>query len=120
MAFDGIRLDTAGRVWAAAGLALHCFAPDGALIGKLRLPEPVSNLVFGGPKQNRLFVTASTSVYSLLTTVTGAARPGSAVRMHELHVVDGPGGDRSRVSWKVCAVVTLDPGATHSTRASPW
>ena len=39
MAFDGIRLDTAGRVWAAAGLALHCFAPDGALIGKLRLPD---------------------------------------------------------------------------------
>ena len=75
MAVDGIRLDTAGRFWAAAGSALHCLAPDGALIGKLRLPEPVSNLVFGGPKRNRLFVTASTSVYSLLTTVTGAAPP---------------------------------------------
>jgi len=73
--FDGIRLDTEGRVWAAAGHGVHCFDPDGTLIGKLRLPEPVSNLVFGGPKRNRLFITASTSVYSLLMTVNGAAAP---------------------------------------------
>jgi gluconolactonase len=73
--FDGIRLDTEGRVWAAAGDGVHCFDPDGTLIGKLLLPEPVSNLVFGGPKRNRLFVTASTSVYSLLLTVNGAVAP---------------------------------------------
>ena len=73
--FDGIRLDTEGRVWAAAGTGVHCFDPDGTRIGRLGLPEPVSNLVFGGPKRNRLFVTASTSVYSLLTTVNGAAAP---------------------------------------------
>ncbi len=81
--FDGIRLDTEGRIWAAAGPGVHCFDPDGTLIGKLRLPEPVSNLVFGGPKRNRLFITASTSVYSLLTTVNGAIppwQPGSDAR----------------------------------------
>jgi len=71
--FDGIRLDTEGRVWAAAGPAVHCFHPDGTRIGRLGLPEPVSNLAFGGPKRNRLFITASTSLYSLLTTVNGAA-----------------------------------------------
>ena len=73
--FDGIRLDTRGRVWAAAGDGVHCFDPDGTLIGKLRLPEPAANLVFGGLKRNRLFVTASTSLYSLLLNVNGAAAP---------------------------------------------
>jgi gluconolactonase len=73
--FDGIRLDSAGRVWAAAGDGVHCFDPDGTLIGKLRLPEVVSNLVFGGPKRNRLFVTATTSVYSILLNVNGAPYP---------------------------------------------
>jgi len=71
-AFDGIRLDTQARVWGAAGDGLHCLDPDGTLLGKLRLPEPAANLVFGGLKRNRLFVTASTSLYSLLLNVNGA------------------------------------------------
>lgn len=73
--FDGIRLDGDGRVWAAAWDGLHCFAPDGDLIGKLLLPEPVSNLTFGGPKLNHLFITAGRSVYSLRVTFTGAHYP---------------------------------------------
>ncbi|SDL54081.1 gluconolactonase [Nonomuraea maritima] len=68
---DGLRFDAAGRIWAAAGKAVLCFDPDGTLIGRLRLPERTANLVFGGPKRNRLFITASTSLYSLLTNVTG-------------------------------------------------
>lgn len=70
--FDGLRLDDQGRVWAAAGDGLHCFAPDGTRIGKLRVPEPVSNLVFGGLKGNRLFITATSSVYSIVLNVDGA------------------------------------------------
>ncbi len=73
--FDGIRLDTTGRIWAAAGDGVHCYAPDGTLIGKLLIPETVSNLVFGGPKRNRLFVAASTSIYSILLNVNGAPGP---------------------------------------------
>jgi gluconolactonase len=73
--FDGIRLDTKGRIWAAVGEGVHCFDPDGTLIGKLHLPEPAANLVFGGPKRNRLFVTASTSVYSWMSTVDGVVPP---------------------------------------------
>lgn len=73
--FDGIRLDDAGRVWAAAWDGLHCFAPDGTLIGKLLLPESVSNLTFGGPKLNHLFITAGTSLYALRVTVNGARYP---------------------------------------------
>jgi gluconolactonase len=70
--FDGIRLDDAGRVWAAAGDGVHCFDPDGTLIGKLHLPEPVSNLTFGGIQRNRLFVTATTSLYSIRLSINGA------------------------------------------------
>ena len=51
---------------------MRCYAPDGVLIGRLRLPEAASNLVFGGPKRNRLFITATTSVYSIMLTVKGA------------------------------------------------
>ncbi|MEO3794836.1 SMP-30/gluconolactonase/LRE family protein [Nonomuraea sp. B10E15] len=70
--FDGIRLDNTGRVWTAAGKAVLCYDPDGTLIGRLRLPEFTANLVFGGPKRNRMFITASTSLYSLMSNVTGA------------------------------------------------
>ena len=47
--FDGFRLDDAGRIWTSAGDGVHCYDPDGTLIGKIRVPEPVANVVFGGP-----------------------------------------------------------------------
>ena len=71
--FDGFRLDDTGRLWAAAGDGVHCLDPDGTLIGKLRLPEETSNVVFGGLKRNHLFITATTSIYSILLSVTGAS-----------------------------------------------
>ncbi|MEP6666735.1 MAG: SMP-30/gluconolactonase/LRE family protein [Nocardioidaceae bacterium] len=69
--------DTLGRIWAATGEGVHCHAPDGTLIGKLFIPATVSNIVFGGPKHNQLFVCATTSVYTLLLTVNGV--PGAHV-----------------------------------------
>ncbi|GAA3374638.1 SMP-30/gluconolactonase/LRE family protein [Streptomyces sannanensis] len=73
--FDNIRFDDGGRLWAAAFYdGVHCYDPDGTLIGRLRTPEAVSNIAFGGPKNNRLFITATTSLYSLVMSVTGAPR----------------------------------------------
>ncbi|MFD3502303.1 SMP-30/gluconolactonase/LRE family protein [Streptomyces sp. NPDC058676] len=73
--FDNIRFDDEGRLWAAAlEDGVHCYDPDGTLIGRLRVPEPVSNIAFGGRKNNRLFITATTSLYSLMMSVTGAPR----------------------------------------------
>ncbi|MBQ1095319.1 SMP-30/gluconolactonase/LRE family protein [Streptomyces sp. b94] len=73
--FDNIRFDDEGRLWAAAlDDGVHCYDPDGTLIGRLRVPEAVSNIAFGGPKNNRLFITATTSLYSLVMSVTGAPR----------------------------------------------
>ena len=76
--FDGIRLDSEGRIWASAADGVHVYHPDGTLLGKLLVPEVVSNLTFGGPKRNRLFLTATTSVYSLYLTVNGAPQPYDA------------------------------------------
>jgi gluconolactonase len=73
--FDGIRLDDAGRIWAAAHDGLHCIDPDGTLLGKLHIPEAVSNLTFGGPKRNDLFITATSSVYSLRLNLCGVRYP---------------------------------------------
>jgi gluconolactonase len=75
--FDGIRLDDAGRVWAAAHDGLHCFDPDGTLIGKLFIPEIVANFTFGGLKRNQLYITASSSLYGIRVNVNGARYPRS-------------------------------------------
>jgi gluconolactonase len=72
--FDGVRLDTEGRIWAAAHDGLHCLAPDGTLLGKLHVPEIASNLTFGGIRRNHLFITASTSVYTLKVNINGVSR----------------------------------------------
>jgi gluconolactonase len=78
---DGIRCDVDGNVWAAAGWGgdgydgVHIFAPDGKLIGKIRLPETCANLCFGGAKRNRLFMAASQSLYALYVNTQGAQVP---------------------------------------------
>ena len=71
---DSMAVDRGGRVWLAAGGSVLCLTPDGELIGRLRLPESASNVEFGGARRNCLFITASTSVYSIMLTVNGAAR----------------------------------------------
>jgi len=72
--FDGFRLDTDGRIWASAADGVHCFQPDGTLIGKIKVPERVANLEFGGAKRNHLYITATTSLYALKVPVNGAKR----------------------------------------------
>lgn len=78
---DGIRCDVDGNIWSSSGWAgeghdgVHVFTPDGELIGKIYLPEPVSNLCFGGSRKNRLFITAGQSVYALYVEDRGVQSP---------------------------------------------
>ena len=78
---DGMRLDVDGNIWCGMGNGdpaedgVHCHAPNGDLIGKIHLPETCANLCFGGKKNNRLFMAASTSVYSLYVDTIGAQNP---------------------------------------------
>lgn len=78
---DGIRCDTDGNLWAGTGWGgegfdgVRVFAPDGKMIGEIHLPETCANLCFGGAKRNRLFMTASQSLYALYVDAQGAEQP---------------------------------------------
>ncbi len=69
--FDGFRCDVHGNVWTSTGEGVRCYAPDGAHIGTVKVPEMVSNVCFGGLKRNRLFITAQTSLYAIYLNTTG-------------------------------------------------
>ena len=72
---DGFRFDAAGNLWTSAGDGIHCFAPDGVLLGKIAVPETVANLTFGGPARDRMFITATTALYAIPIAQSGAQRP---------------------------------------------
>ena len=78
---DGMRADRDGNLWSSIGWAgpgtdgVHCLTPNGDLIGRIILPEPCSNLCFGGAKKNRLFMTCSQSIYSLYVEAIGNQSP---------------------------------------------
>jgi gluconolactonase len=77
---DGMRADVFGNLWISSNAPLGyagvlCFTKEGKLLGRIRLPEVCANLAFGGPKRDRLFMTASTSLFIYQTTTQGAA-PG--------------------------------------------
>jgi gluconolactonase len=69
--FDGFRVDTDGRIWTSAGDGVHCYTPGGDLIGKIKIPELVANVCFGGPVRNRLFICGCTSLYSAYLAING-------------------------------------------------
>lgn len=71
---DGIRCDADGRIWSSAGDGVQVFATDGALVGKILVPESPANLCFGGADGKTLFITARKSLYSIPVGV-GAAMP---------------------------------------------
>ena len=75
---DGMRCDVDGNLWVGGGWigdgydGVHVFAPDGTRIGLIKLPEICGNVCFGGPKRNRLFMTASQSLYAVYVETQGA------------------------------------------------
>jgi gluconolactonase len=75
---DGMRCDVDGNLWVGWGMGAEgldgvaVFNPDGKLIGRINMPERVANVCFGGLRRNRLFMAASTSLYSLYVNTQGA------------------------------------------------
>ena len=74
-AADGFRCDEDGNIWTSAGDGVHCISPKGELLGKIRVPEIVSNITFGGRHRSRLFICASNSVYAVYLNRRGAPPP---------------------------------------------
>jgi len=72
---DGFRCDEDGRIWSSAADGVHCIAPDGTLLGRIKVPSLVSNLAFGGRNRARLFICASHTLYAIYTNTRGAERP---------------------------------------------
>jgi gluconolactonase len=74
---DGFRVDTEGNLWCGWGMGaealdgVHVFNPEGRLIGSIELPERCANVCFGGVHRNRLFMAATTSLYSLYVNAQG-------------------------------------------------
>ncbi len=72
---DGFRLDVEGNLWSSAQDGVHCFDSHGHPLGRIKLPQMVSNLTFGGPKRNRLFITSTHALCAVFVGVSGAQRP---------------------------------------------
>ncbi|HPW07710.1 MAG TPA: SMP-30/gluconolactonase/LRE family protein [Burkholderiaceae bacterium] len=69
--FDGFRVDQQGRLWASAADGVHAYASDGTLLGKIRIPEVVANVCFGGEKRNRLYICGTSSLYAVYLNSSG-------------------------------------------------
>lgn len=74
-AADGFRLDTEGAIWCSAADGVHCITAAGNLIGKILVPEAVSNVCFGGRAKQQLFITATTSLYVISLNRQGVQVP---------------------------------------------
>jgi len=72
---DGFRLDIHCNIFTSALNGVHVYTPNGTRIGRIPVPEKVANLTFGGPARNRLFITASTSLYAVTLNTRGIQRP---------------------------------------------
>jgi gluconolactonase len=72
---DGIRVDSDGNIWSSAADGVHCIGPDWRLLGKILIPELVSNLCFGGRAKHELYITATTSLYRITLNRRGVQEP---------------------------------------------
>jgi gluconolactonase len=109
---DGFRCDVDGRLWTTAGDGVEIFAPDGHLIGTIKMSNRPSNLCFGGSQYKTLFTVGQPNVCSFPVLVAGAVSIKKlAARTEEDHLV---------ISWpapstgfKLQTVDSLNSG-------SPW
>lgn len=69
---DGFRVDSRGNIFTSSGDSIQVFSEAGQRLGKIFVPETVSNCVFGGPKKTRLFITATSSIYAIDLNTSGA------------------------------------------------
>jgi gluconolactonase len=81
---DGMAIDADGRIWATAGTkekaGVYVLAPDAKrtkarLLQFIATPEDPTNITFGGPNRDVLYVTGMTSLFRIQTAVKGQASP---------------------------------------------
>jgi gluconolactonase len=72
---DGMRVDEYGNIWSSAADGVHCISADGELLGRIFVPHRVSNVTFGGPAKNRLFIGGWTTLYAIFLNCRGVQVP---------------------------------------------
>lgn len=72
---DGFRLDLHGNLYTSSEDSIQVYTADGERIGKILVPEKIANCTFGGPEKNRLFIVASSSLYSITLNTRGVQQP---------------------------------------------
>jgi gluconolactonase len=72
---DGMKCDQRGNVWVTAPGGVWVYAPGGDLLGKLRVPELVANLAWGGQDFFTLYLAATHSVFAVATKVGPRREP---------------------------------------------
>src|SRR4030088_274903 len=72
---DGMRVDEHGNIWSSAADGVHCISAGGELLGRIFVPHRVSNVTFGGPAKNRLFIGGSTTLYAIFLNRRGVQVP---------------------------------------------
>jgi gluconolactonase len=72
---DGFRVDIHGNIFTSSADSVQVYTSDGTHLGKILVPEKVGNLTFGGPRHDRLYIAASSSLYALDLNTRGIQRP---------------------------------------------
>lgn len=72
---DGMKIDVHGNVYLTGPGGIWIFDSSGEHLGVLQTPERAANLGWGGDDWTTLFITASTSVYSIQCKVSGIPVP---------------------------------------------
>jgi gluconolactonase len=68
---DGMKVDTAGNIWATGPGGILVISPQAKLLGVILFPEVPANCAWGGTNGKTLYVTARTGLYRIQTNVTG-------------------------------------------------
>jgi gluconolactonase len=68
---DGIRVDKKGNVYGAGPGGVWIISPEGKHLGTIKVPEVVGNVAWGDKDGKTLYITASTSIYSIKLNAVG-------------------------------------------------
>jgi gluconolactonase len=72
---DGMKVDVQGNVYCSGSGGVWVFSPNGELLGKIIVPEIVTNLAWGNLDYKSLYITAGTSLYRIPLNIAGI-QPG--------------------------------------------
>ncbi len=68
---DGVTMDKKGNLYLTHDKVVEVFNQEGESIGSIEIPESPTNLCFGGPGRQTLYITARSSVFRIKTNMNG-------------------------------------------------